>query len=86
MKISTLQPIEFLLLTIMSVDYWTQWQSVKETYDYTKGFAKQIAKTPASLDLSEVPEGFGFQFEIKLADTTENNSKPMLDKATLKFK
>ena len=68
-----------------SVDHWTDWQSVKETYDYTEGFAKQIAKTPASLDLAEVPEGFGFQFEVKLADTTENASKPLLDKATLSF-
>ena len=69
-----------------SVDHWTKWQSVKETYDYTKGFAKQIAKTPASLDLAEAPEGFGFQFEVKLTDTTDNKSKPLLDKATLNFK
>ena len=68
-----------------SVDHWTQWQSVKETYDFTKGFAKQIARTPASLDLAKAPEGFGFQFEVKLTDTTKNASKPLLDKATLNF-
>jgi len=69
-----------------SVDHWSKWQSVTETYDYTKGFSKQITKTPASLDLSTLPEGFGFQFEVKLADTTENESKPLLEKVTVRFK
>ena len=54
--------------------------SGKERYDYTHGFAKQVHKTPARLDLSELPNGFGFQLEIKLTDTTENKSKPILDK------
>ncbi|MEP3478614.1 MAG: hypothetical protein ABJZ55_05150 [Fuerstiella sp.] len=67
------------------VDNWTEWQNVKETYDYTPGFAKQIAKTAASVDLSSLPEGFGFQFEVRLKDTTENKSKPMLDKVTVTF-
>ena len=69
-----------------NADHWTQWQSVKETYDYTEGFAKQIAKTPAALDLNNVPEGFGFQFEVKLSDSTENASKPLLEKVTMEFK
>ncbi|EMI44054.1 hypothetical protein [Rhodopirellula sp. SWK7] len=66
-------------------DVWTDWATVKESYDYTPGFAKQVQKTPASLDLSSLPAGHGFQFEIKLNDTTENKSKPMLDKVTLSF-
>ncbi|MFK7910138.1 MAG: hypothetical protein AB8F34_05995 [Akkermansiaceae bacterium] len=67
-------------------DKWTDWQQVKESYDYIKGFSKQIKKTPASLDLSSLPEGYGFQFEIKLTDTTENKSKPILESVELKFK
>ena len=66
-------------------DKWTDWQQVKESYDYIKGFAKQVKKTPASLDLSALPEGYGFQFEIKLADTTDNESKPILEGVALSF-
>ena len=69
-----------------SVDQWTDWQAVKEKYDYIKGFSKQVAKTPAELDLSSLPKGYGFQFEIKATDTTENKSKPILDNVTLSFK
>lgn len=68
-----------------SIDQWTDWQAVKESYDYIKGFAKQVAKTPAKLDLSGLPKGHGFQFELKLTDTTENKSKPILDKVTVSF-
>lgn len=31
------------------------------------------------------PEGYGFQFEAKIADTTDNPSKPILDKIALTF-
>lgn len=67
------------------IDQWTGWSQVKETYDYTEGFAKQISKTPAALDASELPAGFGFAFELKLTDTTENKSKPMIDRVTVEF-
>ena len=68
------------------VDNWTDWASVKEEYSGTEGFAKQVTKTPASLDLSTLPEGFGFQYEVRLSDKTENDSKPILDKVVLSFK
>ncbi len=68
------------------IDKWTGWAKVKERYDYIKGFAKQVAKTPARLDLSGLPDGYGFQFQVKLRDTTENRSKPILDKVTLRFR
>lgn len=68
-----------------SIDQWTDWQQVKETYDHIKGFSKQISKTPASLDASKLPAGFGFAFEMKLTDTTENKSKPMIDRVTIEF-
>ena len=67
------------------IDEWSDWQVVKETYDYTPGFSKQIKKTAATIDLSKLPAGFGFQFELKITDTTENKSKPLLDKVTLEF-
>jgi len=68
------------------IDQWTDWNEVKESYDYIPGFAKQVAKTPAKMDLSKLPEGFGFQYEVRVTDTTENASKPMLDKIELSFK
>lgn len=69
-----------------NIDRWTDWQEVKETYDYTPGFAKQIDKSPASIDLSNLPSGLGFAFEVRITDTTENLSKPMLDKVTVRYK
>ncbi len=68
------------------IDKWSKWSAVKESYDYIKGFSKQIKRTPAQLDLSDLPEGFGFQIELKIEDTTENKSKPSIDRLTLSFK
>lgn len=68
-----------------AIDQWSEWQNVSEKYDYIEGFSKQIAKTAASMDLSDLPEGYGFQFEVKMTDTTENKSKPILDKIVLSF-
>ncbi len=67
------------------VDRWSDWSELKESYDYIEGFAKQIAKTPAQLELSNLPEGYGFQMELKLTDTTENKSKPILESLCLSF-
>jgi hypothetical protein len=67
------------------IDQWTDWQTTSERYDYTPGFAKQVKKTAASLDLSGLPKGYGFQFEVKLTDTTENQSKPILDSVIMSF-
>ncbi|MGE9269768.1 MAG: hypothetical protein ACQKBU_03110 [Verrucomicrobiales bacterium] len=67
------------------VNEWTGWQSVSEGYDAIPGFAKQVATTPAQMDLSDLPEGFGFQFELRLEDRTPNESKPILDQVQLEF-
>lgn len=48
-------------------------------------FAKQIESIPAKLNLPELPAGYGFQFEVKITDTTENEFKPILDKVVVKF-
>jgi len=68
------------------IDKWSDWSELKETYDYIPGFSKQIKKTPAKFDLSGLPEGFGFQIEMKITDTTENKSKPIIESLQLSFK
>ena len=67
------------------IDQWTDWQEVKESYEAIPGFSKQVATTPAEIDLSSLPEGYGFQVEVKMKDTTENKSKPILDALQLLF-
>ncbi len=67
------------------IDNWSDWQEVRESYDYTPGFAKQIRKTSAAMDLSGLPPSYGFQFEVRMTDTTANQSKPILDKIVLSF-
>ena len=66
-------------------DEWSDWTKVTERYDYIEGFSKQVKRVPAKLDLSALPEGHGFQFEMKLTDSTENKSKPIIDRVTLEF-
>jgi len=67
------------------LDQWTDWTEVKETYDVTPGLSKHVKITPARLDLKDLPAGTGFGFEMKLKDTTENKSKPMIDRIKLMF-
>jgi hypothetical protein len=67
------------------VDRWTDWAEMKEEYDYIPGFSKQIARKPAQLDLSQLPAGMGYQVEIRMKDTTENKSKPILESMMLTF-
>ncbi|MBT3379696.1 MAG: hypothetical protein HN742_29200 [Lentisphaerae bacterium] len=67
------------------IDRWTPWQEIKETYDYTPGFAKHVKRLPARLDLAALPPGYGFQFELKMTDTTENRSNPIVDHVSVTF-
>ena len=67
------------------IDIWTDWKRVKESYDYVEGFAKHVKRSPAALDVSGLPAGYGFQFEFKMTDTTANMSKPIMDTVTLTF-
>jgi len=68
-----------------TINQWTDWTKLQEKYDYTPGFSKQIAKTPAQLDVSSLPSGHGFQVELRLTDSTENKSKPIIESMTLSF-
>ena len=67
------------------IDKLTKWSEMKESYDYIDGFSKQIKKTPARLDLAELPAGYGFQIEVKLSNITSNASKPMIKSLELSF-
>lgn len=68
-----------------TIDFWSDWQEVKEHYDHVPGFAKQVARTPAALQLDILPRGYGFKYQLRLTDTTENKSKPIIDAVTLSF-
>ncbi|MCC9644585.1 hypothetical protein LOC71_20110 [Rhodopirellula sp. JC740] len=68
-----------------SIDEWTAWTEIHETYDYVPGFSKQVQRIPAELGLASLPPGYGFQFEVKLEDTTENASQPNLKKIEVTF-
>jgi hypothetical protein len=68
------------------IDTWTEWKEVKESYESIKGFSKQIKRTPAEVDLSGLPAGSGFGFELRLRDTTANPSKPILDQIRVSMK
>ena len=67
------------------IDTWTGWARIKEMYDYTEGFAKQISKIPAGMNLSDLPSGYGFGFEFKTIQTTDNGVLPVIDKITMIF-
>ena len=67
------------------VDQWTNWNELKESYDYIKGFSKQIKRTPAAMNLSKIPAGYAFQVELKITDSTDNKSKPIIESLALTF-
>lgn len=52
----------------------------------TERFSKQVARTPAQLDLMDFPAGHAFQIELKLIDITENKSKPTIESLSLSLK
>ena len=68
-----------------AIDQWSAWETVKESYERTPGFSKQIARTPASIDLSQLPPGHGAAFELRLTDETSNLSKPLIESMELTF-
>lgn len=48
-----------------AVDRWTSWSVVEETYARKPGFSRIVNRTPAALDLSSLPPGYGFRVEIR---------------------
>ncbi|NWK55029.1 hypothetical protein HW115_05375 [Verrucomicrobiaceae bacterium N1E253] len=69
-----------------TVDQWTTWQNVQESYDHTPGYARVVSTTPAQIDLSALPEGFGFQFEFRIDNTVVSGVSPIIDKVSMQFK
>lgn len=68
-----------------SIDCWTEWQAVRETYDHKEGYARVVDVTPAEIDLSSLPAGKGFQFEFRVNDQTANASTPTMDYVEMSF-
>ena len=68
-----------------SVDTWTGWQTVKESYNHTPNFIRVVSLTPAALDLAGLPPGFGFQFEFRVDDTVVANVSPIMDRVEMSF-
>ncbi len=67
------------------VDVWTDWQEVKERYDFIEGFAKQIARRPASIELSGLPAGYGFKYEIRITNAIDNAARPEINSLEMEF-
>jgi hypothetical protein len=68
-----------------SIDQWTTWQSINEQYDYTPEFIRVVTLTPAGLDLSSLPEGYGFEFEFKIDDSVVAAASPIMDQVKMTF-
>ncbi len=66
-------------------DQWTAWQSVGESYDYTPGYVRVVTATPAQVDLSGLPEGYGFSFEFRIDDTVVSGAAPIMDSVVMDF-
>ncbi len=66
-----------------SIDQWTDWKTVRETYSRKPGFSRIVETDPARIDTARLPAGTGFQFELKLAK--ENRWKPAIDRAVGSF-
>ena len=67
------------------IDTWTDWTSIKETYNHTPKFTRVISETPADLDLSGLPKTKYMQFELRLSNLKENNNiQPIIDKVIVK--
>jgi hypothetical protein len=49
------------------------------------GRARTRTSADTTLDLTDLPAGYGFQFELRLTDSTKNPSKPILDKVRMSF-
>ena len=67
------------------VDAWTAWTEITETYAPIPGFAKQIERVPARLDLSSLPSGYGFQYELRITKTMTSGVLPEFEDVVLSF-
>ena len=68
-----------------TVDHWSEWREIKESYAPIPGFAKRVSRELASMDLSELPAGQAFCFELRLEQQSNNRGAPILDAVTVAF-
>jgi hypothetical protein len=68
-----------------TIDTWTTWQTVREQYSHTPNFLRVVTLTPAQLDLSGLPGGYGFQFEFRVDDTVVANVSPIMDRVEMTY-
>ena len=66
-----------------NADLWTAWQDVCETYSRIAGFARIIDQSPAELDLSSLPDGFGLQFRFRTDDAAAIMDRIVLESAPI---
>ena len=67
-----------------AIDTWSKWALVRETYKQKPGFARVVERTPATLDLSSLPTGTGFQFEYRITPTLAN-APPVITHTSFEF-
>jgi len=48
-----------------AVNQWSEWHNTSETYDYIKGYAKQVERIPAKVNFAQLPKAKGVQIELK---------------------
>ena len=67
------------------MDQWTKWQRIKESYTQKPGFARIVDVTPAQMDLSSLPKGYGFQFKFRTKQLEANKVQPIIDSVKIEF-
>ena len=68
-----------------TIDLWTVWETLTESYDHTPGYSRVITVTPAEIDMSSLPAGYGFQFELRLDDSQVAGPTPIMDRVEMSF-
>ncbi|MDC1465007.1 hypothetical protein N8387_04895 [Polaribacter sp.] len=66
-----------------SIDKWTKFTKVKETYSQKAGYVKVIESLPAILNVSELAAGYAFKIEIRF--NNKNHVFPILDSFEANF-
>ena len=68
-----------------AIDQWTEWKDVYETYDHKLNYVRVVESTPALLDLSDLMDGYGFQFEIKIDNSIITDVSPLIDSVKMDY-
>ena len=64
-------------------DSWSEWRQIEETYDSIEGYSKEVKCTPATLDLRDLPPGYGFSIQLRAFADPKTNYRAALDRGTL---